>query len=206
MSQITELEYAKKWWSKLPVSIQFHTKNNHGFVKTPVEFLKDEEILHIFRNAVLEPWWRGTKNKKERAESANHQPQYPDVIFEAYRREVVEKEPTVFADFAYTGEDCSRCFGRGCYEDVEACPQCGGKGHKKRDSDKIGLFDKYYVGRTDGTPMNPNNRYFLLKVEGEGDPVHIAACRKAVTVYAEEIKDHLPELSKDLLTRYAPSK
>lgn len=66
-----------------------------------------------------------------------------------------------------------------------------------------GLHNRYLISRTDGTPINPKNVYFILKLEGEGDPIHMEACRKAVLKYADEIKEHLPELSKDLFDRYS---
>ncbi len=45
--------------------------------------------------------------------------------------------------------------------------------------------------------------YFILRLDDGGkDPKHIDACRKAVLFYANEIKDHLPDLSKDLVKKY----
>lgn len=67
---------------------------------------------------------------------------------------------------------------------------------------KKGLYGKYIITRLDGTPIDPENEYFILKVAGNGDPEHMKACRAAVLKYAEEIKDHLPELSKDLIDKY----
>ena len=66
-----------------------------------------------------------------------------------------------------------------------------------------GLIQKYRIERTDGTPINPSNEYFVLKVNGDGDKRHIEACRKAVLVYANEIADQLPELSKELKEKYS---
>lgn len=65
-----------------------------------------------------------------------------------------------------------------------------------------GLFRKYRIERVDGKPIDPNDEYFILKVKGEGDQIHIKACRKAVLVYADAVKNHLPELSNDLIDRY----
>lgn len=65
-----------------------------------------------------------------------------------------------------------------------------------------GFYNKYQISRTDGTPMNPENEYFILKIAGEGDDFHINACRKALMTYADEIEAHLPELSKDLRQKY----
>ena len=63
---------------------------------------------------------------------------------------------------------------------------------------KPGLYQKYIIRRTDRKPIDPDNKYFVLKYEGEGDEKHIDACRKALRVYAEEVKDFLPELSEEL--------
>lgn len=52
-------------------------------------------------------------------------------------------------------------------------------------------------------PIEPGSEYFVLRLDTNGDdPVHIAACRKAILVYADEINDHIPQLSKDLIERY----
>ena len=65
-----------------------------------------------------------------------------------------------------------------------------------------GLYRKYKIERTDGTLINPENEYFILKVKGVGDQKHIDACKKAVLVYAEEMRRELPELANDLFIRY----
>jgi len=64
------------------------------------------------------------------------------------------------------------------------------------------LYKKYTIKRTDGTSIDPTDHYFVLKVKGSGDDRHIDACRKAILVYAEEIKDHIPELAQDIMFRY----
>lgn len=52
-------------------------------------------------------------------------------------------------------------------------------------------------------PVDENAEYFVLRLDENGrDPKHISACRKAIITYAEEIKEHLPDLSKDLIERY----
>lgn len=73
---------------------------------------------------------------------------------------------------------------------------------KSKKEQPDGLFGKYHIERTDGTPIEPGNQYFVLKLEGEGNPKHIEACRKAIVVYANEIYRELPELANDLLRRY----
>lgn len=46
--------------------------------------------------------------------------------------------------------------------------------------------------------------YFIMRLdEGGKDKKHIDACRKAVLFYASLIKEHLPELSRDLIKRYS---
>lgn len=74
-----------------------------------------------------------------------------------------------------------------------------------------GLHKRYHIMKfapteTDSLNLEPvakNAEYFVLRLDKNGsDPKHIAACRKAVIVYANEIKEHLPELSKDLIVRY----
>lgn len=74
----------------------------------------------------------------------------------------------------------------------------------KKEKQK-GLHSKYVISRTDRKPINPDNFYFVLKLSGEGDPVHIEACRKAVLKYADEIESHIPELAKDI-RRYVNNK
>jgi len=78
------------------------------------------------------------------------------------------------------------------------------KAIKKHDSDerKKGLYNKYIVRRADKKP-NDKEEYFVLRLDSHGsDKIHREACRKAVLLYAEEIKNHLPNLSKDLIKRY----
>ena len=44
----------------------------------------------------------------------------------------------------------------------------------------------------------------MLRLDNGGsDPKHIAACRKAILTYADEIEDHLPELARDLREKYS---
>jgi hypothetical protein len=67
-----------------------------------------------------------------------------------------------------------------------------------------GLYNRYRVEKRDGQ-TDPNAEYFVLRLDdGGSDPAHIAACRKAVMTYADEIEQHLPQLAADLRARYAP--
>ncbi|NIR16047.1 MAG: hypothetical protein GWN86_19840, partial [Desulfobacterales bacterium] len=46
--------------------------------------------------------------------------------------------------------------------------------------------------------------YFVLRLDrGGDDPKHIAACRKAIMTYVNEIEGHLPQLAADLRDRYS---
>lgn len=65
-----------------------------------------------------------------------------------------------------------------------------------------GLYGKYIISRADGTPIDPDDEYFVLKVAGKGDRRHIEACRSAIIEYADEIADYLPDLSQSILERY----
>lgn len=66
-----------------------------------------------------------------------------------------------------------------------------------------GLHRRYYIEHADGRPVHDCAEYFILRLDNYGsDPKHVEACRKAVLVYAEEIKNHLPELSKELFEKY----
>jgi len=66
-----------------------------------------------------------------------------------------------------------------------------------------GLHNRYIVKKVSGEPIDDKAEYFILRLDKYGDdPKHIAACRKAILTYAEEIKDHLPKLSADLIERY----
>lgn len=66
-----------------------------------------------------------------------------------------------------------------------------------------GLYQRYIVEKVSGEPVGDNAEYFVLRLDKYGDDqIHIAACRKAIMTYADEIKDHLPKLSNDLIKRY----
>ena len=52
--------------------------------------------------------------------------------------------------------------------------------------------------------VDKDAEYFVMRLDNGGkDPIHIQACRKAVLFYANEIKDHLPDLAKDLIAKYS---
>jgi hypothetical protein len=66
-----------------------------------------------------------------------------------------------------------------------------------------GLYGKYIIQKANGKPLHIKSEYFVLRLDTHSkDLNHIAACRKAVNVYAQEIKPYLPELAKDLTRLY----
>ena len=65
-----------------------------------------------------------------------------------------------------------------------------------------GLFGKYIIKKADKSKIDKGAEYFVLRLNGDGDPKHVAACIEAVLTYARIIKPHLPLLAKDLFDRY----
>jgi hypothetical protein len=93
-----------------------------------------------------------------------------------------------------------------------------------KEDNPNGLHRKYYIQKFKGKryvgddffgnpqyepifePVEKDSEYFVLRLDCNGDDKnHINACRAAILKYAEEIKDHLPELSADLIERYGQS-
>lgn len=91
-----------------------------------------------------------------------------------------------------------------------------------KEENPKGLYVKYHIQKIVGTKIvgedffhrpiiepklkeiDEGSEYFVMRLDNGGnDQIHINACRKAVIYYAELIKDHLPELSKDLIKRYS---
>lgn len=84
------------------------------------------------------------------------------------------------------------------------------------DNKDKGLLPKYYIQKIAGVEEdffgNPKykteevatgSEFFVLRLDDlQKDKVHKEACTKAVLLYAELIKDHLPQLSKDLIEKY----
>lgn len=64
-----------------------------------------------------------------------------------------------------------------------------------------GLYHRYIVTHTDGTPTDPAAIYFVLRLDSHGsDPDHIRACRSALKKYASRLVAHprLAQLSADI--------
>ena len=74
---------------------------------------------------------------------------------------------------------------------------------KQKTFKRKGLYKKYNIYKNDGRPVDRDAEYFVLRLDSLGnDPIHVEASRKAVLVYADEIKDYLPELSNELKEKY----
>lgn len=73
------------------------------------------------------------------------------------------------------------------------------------DQTTRGLYNRYEVRKRNGSGVDPSAEYFVLRLDSGGrDPVHVAACRAAVLVYADKIEAHIPQLAADLRMRYGP--
>jgi hypothetical protein len=73
-----------------------------------------------------------------------------------------------------------------------------------KEENPKGLHGKYIITKADGSPVDADSEYFVLRLDnGGGDPVHIAACRKAALCYADVIESHIPQLAADLRARYS---
>jgi len=68
--------------------------------------------------------------------------------------------------------------------------------------EKKGLYRKYQLVKADGSPVDPQGTYFVMRVdefliECDLDRSHRLACRKALRTYAEHCGN--PVLAKDIL-------
>ena len=64
-----------------------------------------------------------------------------------------------------------------------------------------GLHQRYIVKKVDGSPVDPDAVYFVLRIDGDGDdPIHIAACQNAINSYCDTLaaNKHMPQLVDDL--------
>ena len=67
-----------------------------------------------------------------------------------------------------------------------------------------GLIGKFIVMHSDGHPVDPEAEYFVLRLDEhpDTDDAHFKACRRAIQVYANEIKEEYPKLAQDLMDKY----
>lgn len=66
-----------------------------------------------------------------------------------------------------------------------------------------GLYGRYLVLKSDGTPVHPSSFYFVLRLDGaQKDPVHMDACHAAAWAYAQMVSGtHLDQVGADLMER-----
>lgn len=60
------------------------------------------------------------------------------------------------------------------------------------ENEPKGLYPKYKIVKTDGTPMDPNAKYFTVRIDTDRH------ARAAVRAYIESCRDENPELAMDL--------
>jgi hypothetical protein len=66
-----------------------------------------------------------------------------------------------------------------------------------------GLLEKYHITKADGSEVNPNAEYFVLRLDTQcPDYEHSIASRAAASVYASRIEPSLPKLAKDLREKH----
>lgn len=67
-----------------------------------------------------------------------------------------------------------------------------------KDENPDGLHQHYEVKPLKGE-RDPNANYFVLRIDAGGDDLeHLRACMAAARIYAHQIRDHIPGLSRDL--------
>lgn len=60
------------------------------------------------------------------------------------------------------------------------------------DEEPRGLYPKYAIAKSDGSPIDPNAQYFVLRLDT--DP----AARISALAYAHAIEETMPELASDI--------
>lgn len=61
-----------------------------------------------------------------------------------------------------------------------------------------GLINKYTIQKNDGSNIDPDSRYFVLRYDKGAEPIHREACRNALSTYISQIQEHLPKLAEEL--------
>ena len=59
------------------------------------------------------------------------------------------------------------------------------------------IYGKYTILKADGTPVDPEGMYFVLKLNAF-NPVHARASQRAVLAYADEIESLSPSLARNI--------
>ena len=63
-----------------------------------------------------------------------------------------------------------------------------------------GLYNRYVVTKANGNPVDPNAKYFVLRVDKGGKcKEHVSACREALCTFAHYIRPHNEALCNDIL-------
>ena len=70
---------------------------------------------------------------------------------------------------------------------------------KEKISNPSGLHRKYVVSKADGSPVDEDAVYFVLRVDSGGQTDHVEASRAAMKEYALKIRYFLPKLAADIL-------
>lgn len=61
-----------------------------------------------------------------------------------------------------------------------------------------GLYTKYVIQKSDGSPVDPEAQYFILRID-KGD--YVMACRAALAVFARRVRLRNPTLADDIETK-----
>lgn len=70
-----------------------------------------------------------------------------------------------------------------------------------KEENPDGLHGRYVISKADGSPVDPDAVYFVLRLDSGGsDHKHVAACRAALEAYGDKLDEleHLPELKSDV--------
>lgn len=86
---------------------------------------------------------------------------------------------------------------------IAGSAKCAIHSEKPEEKQPAGLYRKYLITKADGRELPPEFEAFVLRLDDGGDPAHVAACRAAVLVYADEIEPHISQLARDLRARYS---
>ena len=60
----------------------------------------------------------------------------------------------------------------------------------------MNLFNKYTIAKSDGSPVDPNARYFVLRLDGTDK--FAEASRFAAAMYAEIVDEQEPEFASHI--------
>lgn len=74
-----------------------------------------------------------------------------------------------------------------------------GESYADRTPPPPGLYGRYVIAKSDGTPIDPRARYFVLRLDEYGDDQeHVAACRAAAHEWCDKSPPHLKQVADDL--------